>query len=149
MPQKSRKIEAFLWRRHLTRLFPPRKPTWLLRNHHQEGQLYLGVLLEKCAKHMPCHGIFIIFALQGDYLMNKFWYSNGLDTTSNSITLPRGLFGVQILFLKIGFIQQVTVLPYAWDYLVYKFWSSNRLHTTSNSITVWKGLFDVQVLTFK
>ena len=44
--------------------------------------------------------------------------------TSNSITVQRGLFGVQI-------------------------WHWNRLHTTSNRITVRRGLFGVQILIFK
>jgi hypothetical protein len=42
--------------------------------------------------------------------------------------------------LQIGFILQVTVLPYKKDYSVYDFGSSNRFHTTSNRITVGKGL---------
>ena len=33
----KKRREVLLWRTHLTRLFPPRKPTLLLRNHHQEG----------------------------------------------------------------------------------------------------------------
>jgi hypothetical protein len=51
--------------------------------------------------------------------------------------------------LQIGFILQITLLPYKKDYLVYDFGSSNRLHTTSNRITIQKGLFGVQILIFK
>jgi hypothetical protein len=107
-----------------------------------------------------------------DYLVYNFGYSNRLHTTSNSITVRKGLFGVDLqtgfaqqvtvphnstkrtiwctnFNLQIGFIGQVTVLPYAGDFFVYKFCSSNRLHRTINRITVCRELFGVQISIFK